>query len=240
MLEKGKILIIEDDAYIGDILTYSLIKEGYCVRYASTGKKGLEVMEDFQPDLLLLDIMLPDTDGFEICKRVASAFRIPILMITARNDIIDKILGLELGADDYITKPFEIREVISRVKVALRRVEQYSGSWYEDKKGRNLQEIIELTSSVRIEKASRKVFKGERELQLKPREYDLLILLAENRGRVFSREQLIDSVWGVDFEGDFRTVDVHIQRLRKKLEDTEGETLIETVFGVGYRMRCSA
>ncbi len=233
MVNKNKILIIEDEKSIIDIMYYSLRKEGMEVVYGLNGREGMALVESFKPDLIILDLMLPDIDGFEICKIITVKYKIPILMVTARDDIMDKVLGLEMGADDYITKPFNIREVVARVKVALRRIENFNNNYiekYEEK------DIIVSENIVIIPK-SRIVKKNGEEIKLKPREYDLLLLFSENKGRVFSRETLLDSVWTMDYDGDIRTVDVHVQRLRKKLDDKNNPSIIETIFGVGYKMR---
>lgn len=222
------ILIIEDDEAIREILSYSLKNEGFNIIEASTGKEGLEIIEDMKVDLIILDIMLPDTSGFEVCKKISVVNKIPIVMLTARNNIMDKVVGLEIGADDYITKPFDIREVIARIKVCLRRVQQPAS--LKDEK------VIELKGNIKIFKERHEVFIGSELVNLKPREYELLIILAENKGRVLSRNRLIEDVWGFDFEGQSRTVDVHIQRLRKKLKCDKENHIIKTVFGVGYKM----
>lgn len=229
---KNKVLIIEDEKNIVDILYFSFRKENLDVRYSYNGREGLDLIDVFKPDLIILDVMLPDMSGFDICKTVNFNYRIPILMLTARNDIEDKILGLELGADDYITKPFNVKEVIIRAKVILRRIEKFS-LYY------NLEddEIIKVNDDIIIYTKSRVVKKRGEEIKLKPREYDLLLLLSKNREKVFSRENLLESVWTLEFEGDIRTVDVHVQRLRKKLDDKCGQSIITTIFGVGYKMR---
>lgn len=227
-LEKEKILIIEDELYICDILSHKLKKEGYEVIYVLDGKSGLIEVENFNPDLLILDIMLPDMSGFDICKKVIEKYTIPIIMLTARDDIVDKILGLELGADDYITKPFDIREVAARVKATLRRVSLAS------KPSKN---TIYINDFIKIEPLSRRVYFKNEEINLKPKEYDLLFMLSQNKNIVFTREKLLDKVWGYDFEGSLRTVDVHVQRIRKKLDRNNSTSVIETVFGVGYMMR---
>ncbi|BDR79999.1 DNA-binding response regulator [Clostridium tetani] len=187
-------------------------------------------MKEFRPNLVLLDINLPDESGFELCKFITSKYKIPILMITARNDLVDKVLGLELGADDYITKPFHIKEVMTRVRVALRRVKKYSVV-------KENKEFIELNDEVKINLESREVFKNNREVKLKPKEYDLLVFLAQNRNIVFSRETILDRVWELEYDGEIRTVDIHVRRLRAKLDSNNGQSIIETVFGVGYVMR---
>ena len=236
MLVQNKILLIEDELAICDILSYALSKEGFKVRYALSGEDGLKIIENFNPELIILDLMLPDISGFDICKRITMDYKIPIIMLTARDDIVDKVLGLELGADDYITKPFDVREVLARVKTSLRRKEKLQDMIDEIELNKNKQTLIKIAGGIEINKESRAVFKNSEEIKLKPREYDLLLLLAENRGRVFSREQLLDMVWSMDYNGDFRTVDVHVQRLRKKLDHCS-ESILETIFGVGYKIR---
>lgn len=224
-----KVLVIEDEVSINDILTTALKADGYSVRSAFTSKEAKGFLESFNPDLILLDINLPDENGFEFCRYINGKYFLPIIMLTARNDVIDKILGLELGADDYITKPFHIKEVLTRVKVALRRVDKY--------KRTSDNSFIHLNKHVKVDLKSRSVIKNDLEVKFKPKEYDLLEFLIKNRNRVFSRENLLDKVWGMDYEGELRTVDVHIRRLRSKL-DKEGEvSIIETVFGIGYIMR---
>lgn len=225
-----KILVVEDEFSINDILTTALKNEGYNVKSAFSSKEAREIMQQFMPDLVLLDINLPDENGFELCKFLNISFKLPIIMLTARNDVIDKVLGLELGADDYITKPFNIKEVMTRVKVALRRVQKYSI------RKENVS-FVKLNEDVSINLESRKVMKNDEDIRLKPKEYDLLVFLLHNKNRVFSREELLDKVWGFDYEGEARTVDVHIRRLRAKLELESGQTFIETIFGVGYVMR---
>lgn len=233
MVNKNKILIIEDEKSIIDIMYYSLRKEGMEVVYGLNGREGMALVESFKPDLIILDLMLPDIDGFEICKIITVKYKIPILMVTARDDIMDKVLGLEMGADDYITKPFNIREVVARVKVALRRIENFNNNYIEKYQEKD----IIVSENIVIIPKSRIVKKNGEEIKLKPREYDLLLLFSENKGRVFSRETLLDSVWTMDYDGDIRTVDVHVQRLRKKLDDKNNPSIIETIFGVGYKMR---
>ncbi len=230
-MEQKKILIIEDEEYIADLLSYSLKKEGFITKTASNGAKGLELIEDFKPNLLLLDLMLPDTSGFEICKRVSKEYVMPIVMITAKSDTIDKILGIELGADDYITKPFDIREVVVRIKAIFRRIGLISESMEEKET-----DAIKVSDDILVYKDRREVLKNNFRVELTYKEYELLLFLVENRGRVFSRSDLLDKVWGFDFLGDTRTVDIHVQRLRKKLDENKGLSIIETVFGVGYKL----
>lgn len=206
------------------------MKEGYKVKVNPRGLETEDEIEIFKPDLILLDIMLNDTDGFSICRKISS-YKIPIIMITARVDILDKILGLELGADDYITKPFDIREVITRVRVALRRQEEIKKS-LNNNKDNKIEEIF--IGNIKINEDSRTVYIDNEEVRLKPKEFDLLLFLSKNKNRVYSRNQILEFIWGYDFLGDTRTIDVHITRLRKKLKSNLN---IETVFGVGYVLR---
>jgi len=229
-MEMGvKVLVVEDEVLINHILSSSLRVGGYEVSSAFSSRGAKALLSSFKPNLDMLDINLPDEDGFELCKFINANYSIPVIMLTARNDIVDKILGLELGADDYITKPFHIKEVLTRVKVAVRRVEKYSSS-HEDN-------ILQLNRFIKINTESRVVLKDDEEVRLKPKEYDLLEFLAKNRNKVFSREELLDKVWDMDYDGELRTVDVHIRRLRSKLDNDEKNSIIETVFGVGYVMR---
>lgn len=223
-MKHNKILIIEDEVSIADLLKYKLEKEGFEVQTANTGADGLKKIREFEPSLLLLDLMLPDTNGLAICKTVTIKYNIPIIMITAKNDVIDKVLGLESGADDYITKPFDFREVMARIKSTLRRMYPETPGAGESKL--YFQDIV-------IDKQGRIVTNNGKEVSLTPKEYDLLLCLCENEGRVFTRESLLDIIWGYEFAGDTRTVDVHVRRIRKKLGlDKE----LTTVFGVGYRI----
>lgn len=230
-MEHKKILIFEDEQAISDLLSYSLKKEGFEVKAASSGEQGLNLLEVFMPDLILLDLMLPDMSGFEICKKVSKEYSIPIIMITAKSDIIDKILGMELGADDYITKPFDIREVIVRIHAIFRRIEMISDAMEAEGF-----DVIKLRNNIEVYKEKREVIKQNSRVELTNKEYDLLQFLAENKGRVFSRSELLDKVWGFEFAGDTRTIDIHVQRLRKKLDDNHGISIIETVFGIGYKL----
>ncbi|WP_372636337.1 response regulator transcription factor [Cohnella sp.] len=228
-MNKTKILIIEDEAAIADLLEYGLQEEGYLTRSAHTGADGLAKLAEFRPDLLLLDWMLPDMSGLNVCKRATASYNIPIVMITAKSDITDKILGLEFGADDYITKPFDMREVNARVRTILRRVDQAN---------RIAVESVEAGppairfKDIEIVTAERVVNKGGKEIELTPKEYDLLLKLYTHRGKIFSRAELLDDLWGYEYAGDTRTVDTHVQRLRKKLDLGD---LIVTVFSIGYK-----
>ncbi len=216
-----RILIIEDEESIVDILAYALRKEGFSVLSASTGKAAIARFQGSEIDLVILDLMLPDTTGFELCKKIMAISNVPILMLTARDDIVDKVLGLEIGADDYMTKPFDIREVIARVKALLRR------------QPKALYSYLAINESIKIDPRSHSVFKNDETVILKPKEYELLLLFVQHKNRVFTREEILDTVWAIDFEGGLRTVDVHVQRIRKKLDPS----IIETVFGTGYKMK---
>lgn len=227
---KKKILIIEDDNSIREMLTFALEIEGFSIESVENGVDGLTKSEDFDPDLILLDLMLPDINGFEVCKKIHDKRDIPIIMVTAKDDIVDKVLGLEIGADDYICKPFHIKEVIARVKKSLERVEKVVNNSNKEKT------LIEIGEDTYLDDEGRVVIKNAMEISLRPKEYELLYLLATNKGKVFSREQLLDKIWSYDYFGDLRTVDVHIRRLRAKIEDVDNK-YIETVFGVGYKLR---
>ncbi|OAJ76144.1 XRE family transcriptional regulator [Brevibacillus sp. SKDU10] len=226
-MNKTKVLIIEDEQPIADLLSYGLALEGFRTRTSASGATGMMEMEQFNPDLLLLDWMLPDQSGLDICKRVTENYNIPILMITAKSDITDKVLGLEFGADDYITKPFDLREVVARIRTILRRVNQ-ANIGERDTVG---DDVIRF-KNIEIVAEERLVKKEGILVDLTPKEFDLLMTLFGRRGRIFTRSELLDLVWGYDFGGDTRTVDTHIQRLRKKLDAGD---LIITVFGIGYK-----
>ncbi|MGL4344664.1 MAG: response regulator transcription factor [Cellulosilyticaceae bacterium] len=223
---QKRILVVEDEYSIHDILIFALRREGYEVRGAYDGKTTSELLDTFNPDLILLDAMLPDADGFEICKQVAHNYH--VVMVTAKNEMFDKIIGLELGADDYITKPFEIKEVLVRIKALFRTLDKKRVVYEKDH--------ISLTAEVSMDQDGERVFFQDEEVKLKRKEWELLNFLVCNRNHVFSREELLESVWGYDYMGESRTVDVHIRRLRAKL-GLEKDHLIETVFGKGYVMR---
>ncbi|MFC4810089.1 response regulator transcription factor [Paenibacillus sp. GCM10023250] len=225
-MDKTKILIIEDEEAIADLLAYGLGREGFETRTAGNGADGWKELERFRPDLLVLDWMLPDRSGLDLCKQVTARYNLPILMVTARSDITDKILGLEVGADDYITKPFDLREVVARIRTILRRLAQAQPAPEE-----TAQPSIRF-SNIAVSPDERLVTKDGTPVELTPKEFDLLLALLGARGKIFTRTELLDFVWGYDFPGDTRTVDTHIQRLRKKLDAAD---LITTVFGVGYK-----
>ncbi|MDD7739609.1 MAG: response regulator transcription factor [Fusicatenibacter sp.] len=225
-MNEKQLLIIEDEKPIAEILSYGFKKEGFSVRCAYTGAGGLSSAMEIHPDLVLLDWMLPDLSGVDVCRILTERFNIPIIMLTARSSMEDKLYGLETGADDYITKPFDLREVIARAKTILRRYEK-AGT----QPGNDSPDLIRSGHLV-ISRAEWTVEKDGIRIDLTPREFELLLFLAGNPRQVFTRAQLLDRIWGYDFEGDTRTVDIHIQRLRKKLDLTNS---LITVFGVGYK-----
>ncbi len=227
-MDKKKILVVDDEAAIGDILKINLEREGYEVTVAMDGEAGAALGLALNPDLILLDVMLPKMDGFEVCKKIRRTSEVPIVMLTARTEEIDKILGLELGADDYVTKPFSVRELIARVKANLRRtVVKDSIPDTEE----NTIKIGEIT----INTASYELRKDGKPIELTLREFELVKYLAESPNRIFSRETLLEKVWGYEYYGDMRTVDVTVRRLREKIEDDPGEPrYIMTRRGVGY------
>ncbi|MDD4796367.1 MAG: response regulator transcription factor [Eubacteriales bacterium] len=225
-MHEKKILIVEDDQPIADLLAYRLGKEGYAVETAPTGALALQKAADNPPDLLLLDWMLPDISGLEVCQQITQTQRIPIIMITARNLVEDKILGLEAGADDYITKPFDMREVVARLKATFRRMESQAAQTPPD----DAQTIA--FGDIVIDPKGMSVTKGGQNMDLTHLEYSLLLYFYENRNQVLTRDQILDSVWGYSYFGNTRTVDIHVLRLRRKLGLDQQ---IQTVFKVGYK-----
>ena len=191
----------------------------------------MRLVSEFKPELILLDLMLPDGSGYDICRAVSRDTAIPIVMLTAKSDIVDRILGIELGAEDFITKPFDLREVTVRIKAIFRRIELTSEALEAVEA-----ETLPAGNDIMICKPRREVQKHGKRIELTNKEYELLLFMAENRGRVLSRADLLDKVWGFDFAGDTRTVDIHVQRLRKKLDEDGGVAFIETVFGIGYML----
>ncbi len=219
------ILIIDDEQRIIDLARMYLEQDGYTVKSATDGAIGYKQIVESEPSLVVLDLMLPGMDGLEICRKVRGQSDVPIIMLTARSDDIDKIVGLELGADDYLTKPFNPRELLARVKAILRR---------SDRKAAQASTEAVTIGNLTIDPDRRVVEIGTQAVDLRMKEFDLLLVLARNMGRVFSRERLLEVVWGYDFAGETRTVDVHIAHLRHKLEGMTPS--IETVWGVGYKL----
>lgn len=220
-------MLVDDERAIVESLRYALEKEGYEVLEASEGGAALDLARTRSPDLVLLDIMLPGMSGFEVCRILRQESSVPILMLTARADEPDRIVGLDLGADDYITKPFSLREVLARVRAAIRR-SQASGAGARD-------EVLHVGEIV-MDVARHEVRVGERSVTLPPRQFDLLRAFLSNPGRVLTRAMLLQQVWGYDYTGDDRTVDVHVRWLRRKLQEAGSQTAIETVRGVGYKL----
>lgn len=226
-----KILVVDDEQPIADILDFNLKKEGFQVEVAYDGEEALKKVEEFEPDLVLLDIMLPQKDGMEVCREIRKNHDMPIIMLTAKDAEIDKVLGLELGADDYVTKPFSTRELIARVKANLRRLQTMAE---EDTSKQKRIEIGELT----IDADAYLVLKRGEPIDLTHREFELIHYLARHIGQVMTREHLLQAVWGYDYFGDVRTVDVTVRRLREKVEDNPSYPVwIVTRRGVGYYLK---
>jgi len=230
-MEAKKILIVEDEKSISDIIKFNLQKEGFEIETAYDGQDGLQKALTKNPCLVLLDVMLPLMDGFTVCKKVREVSTVPIIMLTAKEEEVDKVLGLELGADDYITKPFSMRELIARIKANIRRTDLIDNAKAEPSNVQNF-------GSLEIDMNRYEVRKNNEVLDLTLREFELLKYLAEAEGRVFSREQLLAEVWGYEYYGDIRTVDVTVRRLREKLEDdSSNPQYIMTKRGIGYYFR---
>ncbi len=220
-----KILVADDDSNICDLLKIYLENEGYEVVTAGDGVKAISSFKIYEPDLILLDIMMPRKDGWQVCREIREISSKPIIMVTARGEVFDKVLGLELGADDFITKPFDTKEVAARVKAVLRR---YSGHDNDDS------EVIRFDNlEISLQKYELKL--AGKVVDIPPKELELLYFLTSNYNRVFTRDQLLDKVWGFDYLGDSRTVDVHVKRLREKLEGKSDKWTLKTVWGVGYK-----
>jgi len=222
-----KVLVVDDEPHIVELVAYHLEREGFTVVTAADGVEALEKVEEEGPDVVVLDVMLPGLDGFSVCQRIRRRHAVPIILLTARTAEDDRVFGLDVGADDYVTKPFGARELVARVKAVLRRARRYGEPDAVLRRG-------ELT----IDGERRRARLAGEPLELTPKEFDLLYMLAGRPGRVFSREELLRDVWGYDYAGSTRTVDVHVQRLRHKLGDSPtAPRFIETVHGIGYRFK---
>jgi two-component system OmpR family response regulator len=229
MMTSSKILVVEDDPDLLETLKYNLKKESYTVVTAVDGEQALEAARKEKPDLIILDVMLPKLNGFEVCRILRKDMTVPVLMLTAKASETDRVVGLEIGADDYVTKPFSMRELIARIRAMLRRTKIAA----EQPDSEALLKIGDIELDISRHTAS----KRKVALDLTPKEFDLLVFLARHKGLVFSREQLLEKVWGYDYAGDTRTVDVHIRWLREKIEDLPNEPkLLVTVRGVGYKL----
>jgi DNA-binding response OmpR family regulator len=227
----ARILIVDDEPAVTDLLAYNLRKANYEVQVASTGLQALKLAEQFNPDLVLLDLLLPEIDGLEVCRQLRKTSNVPIIMITALGEEIDRVVGLELGADDYLPKPFGVREVLARVKAVLRRSQT-------NNKGQPQSNVLHGPDGLQLDPESRLVRVGDTNLYLTRLEFDLLHLLLRNAGRVLTRERLLEQAWGYDFVGDTRAVDSTVKRLRSKLRQASAEADgIEAVRGIGYRFK---
>lgn len=230
-----RILIVEDEPALQETLAYNLQKEGYEVEVVGDGRLALDAVRARPPDLILLDIMLPGLDGFEVCRRLRQETNTPVLMLTARHDEIDRVVGLEVGADDYLIKPFSMRELLARIKAQLRRAQLIRDEIARASLGQTQQDVLTF-GDLKINVTRREVALGDEVIQMKPKEYELLHFLAQHRGQMLSREFILERVWGWDYIGDSRTVDVHVRWLRQKIEkDPADPKRIVTVRGGGYR-----
>ncbi len=225
-----KVLVVDDDKNICDLLRLYLEKEGYSVIISYDGEEAVVKFNTLKPDLILLDIMLPGIDGWQVCREIRKKSNVPIIMITAKGETIDKVIGLELGADDYIVKPFDAKEVIARINAIMRRV----GNPSEEEE---IKEVTYDKLSVNMTRYELKV--DGKVVDTPPKELELLFYLASNPNRVYTRDQLLDEVWGFEYYGDSRTIDVHIKRLREKLEGVSDEWSLKTVWGVGYKFEAN-
>ncbi|MAU65185.1 MAG: DNA-binding response regulator [Dehalococcoidia bacterium] len=227
---SNKILVVEDEENILEAIKYALTKEGYEVHTAVDGEAALQLSQSVNPDLVVLDVMLPKLDGFEVCRIIRKDFDIPIFILSAKSEEIDRVVGLEIGADDYITKPFSMRELVVRIRNAMRRAKGISS------KVNSLEENLITSGDLEIDLRSHKVTLEGTVIDMKPREFDLLSLLVSNKNRAFTRTQLLEQLWEYDYFGDIRTVDVHIRWIREKIEENASKpSRIITVRGVGYR-----
>ena len=222
---KQKILIVDDDKHIAELISLYMMKDGYETEEVYDGREAVKMAESFQPDLILLDLMLPGMDGYQVCTEIRKTSRVPIIMLTAKGETFDKVLGLELGADDFIVKPFDPKELVARVKAVLRR--------YEPKQEEVDKNRLKF-GGLEINLSNYSVSYNGKSLEFPPKEFELLSFLAQHPNRVFTREQLLDRIWGYEYVGDTRTVDVHVKRIREKL-NSEDEWGILTVWSVGYK-----
>ncbi len=225
--DKTTVLIVDDEENICELIRLYVEKEGYKASIAYDGVSAVEKFKAERPDMILLDIMLPKKDGWQVCREIRGMSDVPIIMITAKGETFDTVLGLELGADDYIVKPFEPKELIARMKAVLRRTESRVESQ---------EEITEIEfDNFKICKDTYEVYLDGNKIEMPPKEFELLYFLAKNKNKVFTRDQLLDEIWGYEFFGDSRTVDVHIKRIREKIEGEERSWQLKTVWGVGYK-----
>ena len=226
-----KLLVVDDDPNICEMLRLYFENEGYSVKTAADGVDGLNLFKIFEPDLVLLDVMMPRKDGWQLCREIREISSKPVIMVTAKGDVFDKVLGLELGADDFVVKPFEMKEISARIKAVLRRYNAHS---------KNADEEVVKFENIEISLQKYELKLKGKAIDIPPKELELLYFLASNCNRVFTRDQLLDKVWGFDYLGDSRTVDVHVKRLREKLEGVSEKWSLKTVWGVGYKFDASA
>lgn len=231
MAEKQRILIVDDDSNIAELISLYLIKECYDTEIVGDGEEALRVFPEFKPHLVLLDLMLPGMDGYQVCQKIRSSSQTPIIMLSAKGEVFDKVLGLELGADDYMIKPFDSKELVARVKAVLRRYQSLpaQAAARADQQG----DYVEYTDLI-VNLTNYSVIYMGHSIEMPPKELELLYFLASSPNQVFTREQLLDHIWGYEYIGDTRTVDVHIKRLREKIKDHSGWALT-TVWGIGYK-----
>ena len=229
-MAKTKILIVDDDNNIAELISLYLTKECYDTQIVNDGEEALEAFEQYNPNMILLDLMLPGIDGYQVCREVRTKSNVPIIMLSAKGEIFDKVLGLELGADDYIMKPFDSKELVARVKAVLRRYQPIKSTTTTSTPTAKCVEYPDLT----INLSNYSVIYNGKQVDMPPKELELLYFLAASPNQVFTREQLLDHIWGYEYIGDTRTVDVHVKRLREKIKDHEAWQ-IATVWGIGYK-----
>lgn len=227
MVSKQKILIVDDDEHIAELISLYLTKECFDTRIEHDGQSAITAFKEYMPDVVLLDIMLPGKDGYQVCREIRMESNVPIIMLSAKTEVFDKVLGLELGADDYMIKPFDSKELVARVKALLRRANQTTSTTTGGAEVVKFPDLIVNLSNYEV------VYKGET-LEMAPKEIELLYFLASSPNQVFTREQLLDNIWGYEYAGDTRTVDVHIKRIREKIHDSDTWAL-STVWGIGYK-----
>ena len=234
-MAAAKILIVDDDRNICELLRLYIEKENFETAIANTGRAALDLFASFRPDLVLLDIMLPELDGWQVCREIRKTSQCPIIMLTAKGEVFDKVLGLELGADDYMVKPFDSKELVARVKAILRRHARASGKETGEAEPAKIVNLPGLSVNL----SNYEVFCDGERVEMPPKELELLYFLASSPNRVFTREQLLDRIWGYEYAGDTRTVDVHVKRIREKIRDHEAWAIL-TVWGVGYKFTVRA
>lgn len=232
MNTKSKVLIVDDEANICELIRLYIEKEGYSAVIASDGGSAVEKFKEEEPDMVLLDIMLPVKDGWQVCREIRAVSNVPIIMLTAKGETFDKVLGLELGADDYIVKPFEPKELVARMKAVLRRSEPKPSA-----ESASSGELV--FDGLKIGRETYEIYLDGKKIEMPPKEFELLYYLAKNKNKVYTRDQLLDEIWGYEFFGDSRTVDVHIKRIREKIESDDKNWQLKTVWGVGYKFEVS-